>query len=132
MFDNLDVFRMSHAMAVHAGQRQAVAAENVANSDTPGFKARDIAPFSETYRMDQHQIGVHGQKATRTSHINGAYDADVPEPFRDPKGVASPNGNTVSLENEMLKSLNAKRQHDRALAIYRSSMNILRATLSRS
>ena len=132
MFDNLDVFRMSHAMAVHAGQRQAVAAENVANSDTPGFKARDIAPFSETYRADQDKLGVHGQKATRISHINGTVDAEVPEPFRDPEGVASPNGNTVSLENEMLKSLNAKRQHDRALAIYRSSMNILRATLSRS
>ena len=113
-------------------QRQAVAAENVANSDTPGFKARDIAPFSETYRADQDHFGVHGQKATRSNHINGTVDADAAEPFRDPKGAASPNGNTVSLENEMLKSLIAQRQHDRAVAIYRSSMNILRATLSRS
>lgn len=132
MFENLDVFRMSHAMAVHAGQRQAVAAENVANADTPGFKARDIAPFSQTYRAAGDPTGVDAQKATRARHINGSAEANVPEPFRDPDGVASPNGNTVSLENEMLKSLNARRQHDRALAIYRSSMNILRATLSRS
>jgi flagellar basal-body rod protein FlgB len=53
------------------------------------------------------------------------------EPVVDANGAASPNGNTVSLENEMLKSLGAKRQHDRALAIYKSSMTLLRATLSK-
>lgn len=131
MFENLDLFRMSHAMAVHAGQRQAIAAENVANADTPEFKARDIAPFSQIYMMDDAGM-VLGQRATRVNHLHGAVDGQAAAPFTDPDGIEAPNGNTVSLEQEMLKSLNAKRQHDRALAIYRSSMNVLRATLSRS
>ena len=132
MFENLNVFKMAHAMAVHAGQRQAVAAENVANADTPEFKARDIAPFAETYEQNGFSSTTFALKATRGNHLNGGFAQQGAEPFNDPNGISSPNGNTVSLENEMLKSLNAKRQHDRALAIYRSSMNVLRATLSRS
>lgn len=132
MFENLNVFRMAHAMAVHAGQKQAIAAENVANSDTPGFKARDIAAFADTYETANSMSGAFTLKATRESHLNGISSGQQAEPFEDPNGIASPNGNTVSLENEMLKSLNAKRQHDRALAIYSSSMKVLRTTFSRS
>lgn len=132
MFENLDIFRMSHAMAVHAGQRQSIAAENVANADTPEFKAREINSFSETYRNAESGHTQTGHRATRERHLHGRQDTNEAGVFEDPNGVASPNGNTVSLENEMLKSLNAKRQHDRALAIYKSSLGILRQTLSRN
>lgn len=131
MFKNLEVFRISHSMAVHAGQKQAVAAQNVANSDTPEYKARDVAPFAETYRRNASAGGSIGQRATRENHLNGAVSGQMVEPTVDENAIASPNGNTVSLEGEMLKSLDAKRQHDRALAIYKSSLGILRSTLSR-
>lgn len=132
MFEKLEIFRMSQAMAVHAGQRQAIAAENVANADSPEFKARDILPFSEIYGAGSQGKPAHSQRATRANHLHGATSGDRAEPIVDKNGIQSPNGNTVSLENEMLKSLNAKRQHDRALAIYRSSLNVLRTALSRS
>lgn len=132
MFEKLEVFRMSHAMAVHAGQKQAVTAQNVANSDTPDYKARDVVAFSDSYRLDPSNGGWGSQKATRQTHINGAAAGQTPDPIIDEQGIGSPNGNTVSLENEMLKSLDAKRQHDRALAIYKSSLGILRSTLSRN
>ena len=131
MFKNLEVFKISHAMAVHAGQKQAVAAQNVANSDTPEYKARDLAPFAETYKSNASLGDVAGQRATRARHLHGSVGGQIPEPMIDKEAIASPNGNTVSLEGEMLKSLGAKRQHDRALAIYKSSLGILRATLSR-
>ena len=132
MFGNIEVFKMSHAMAVHAGHKQAVTAQNVANSDTPEYKARDVIPFANTYENDSSSIGWHSQKSTRMSHLNGSASGQSPEPIIDPDGIGTPNGNTVSLENEMLKSLDAKRQHDRALAIYKSSLNILRTSLSRT
>ncbi|MEM9575688.1 MAG: FlgB family protein [Pseudomonadota bacterium] len=132
MFGNLEVFKMSYAMAVHAGQKQAVTAQNVANSDTPDYKARDTIPFANTYRNDSSTIGWHSQKSTRATHLNGTASDQMPEPIIDQDGVGAPNGNTVSLENEMLKSLDARRQHDRALAIYKSSINILRTSLRRT
>lgn len=132
MFESLEVFRISSAMARHAGEKQAIAAENVANSDTPEFKARDLTAFAETYMKDVSRAGVQSLKATREQHLHGNIRGEFGDPVIDENGIASPNGNTVSLEAEMLKSLNAKRQHDRALAIYKSSMTVLRATLSRS
>lgn len=132
MFENLEVFKISHAMAVHAGQKQAVAAQNVANADTPEYKAHDVAPFAQTYQDNMANRDVSGQRSTRIKHLNGAPSGSVAAPIVDESSVASPNGNTVSLEDEMLKSLGAKRQHDRALAIYKSSLTILRATLRRS
>lgn len=132
MFGNLEVFKMAHAMAVHAGQKQAVSAQNVANSDTPKYEARAVVPFADTYQNDSSAAGWHSQKSTRGAHLNGVTSGQMPDPIIDKNGVGSPNGNTVSLENEMLKSLGAKRQHDRAMAIYKSSLSILRSTLSRS
>lgn len=132
MFGNLEIFRMSHAMAVHAGQKQAVTAQNVANSDTPDYKAKDVIPFANTYQNDASAAGWLSQKSTRASHIHGASAGQLPEPVVDKESPGAPNGNTVSLENEMLKSLDAKRQHDRALAIYKSSMKILRTAISRT
>jgi len=132
MFDNLDIFKISGAMAVHAGEKQAIAAENVANADTPEYLARDVVPFAETYTQDVTRAGVQSLRATREKHLHGSIEGQFATPVIDEKGIASPNGNTVSIENEMLKSLDAKRQHDRALAIYKSSMTVLRATLSRT
>ena len=47
MFEKLEIFRMAHAMSVHAGARQSVVAQNIANADTPGYAARDVRPFKE-------------------------------------------------------------------------------------
>ncbi|MEP2629214.1 MAG: FlgB family protein [Shimia thalassica] len=131
MFENLEVFKMSSAMAIHAGQSQAVAAENVANSDTPEYKARTMTNFSDAYQTATSMGDTTTQRATRERHMNGSIAGHLGEAIEDEDAIASPNGNTVSLEGEMLKSLGAKRQHDRALAIYKSSLGILRATLSR-
>jgi flagellar basal-body rod protein FlgB len=128
MFENLDVFKISHAMAKHAGQRQAILAQNVANADTPGYGARDIASFKSTYsQADSPNL----QRATRSNHIHGVrQDGSVSS--HEVKTMASPDGNTVSVETEIMKSTEAQRQHSRALAIYKSSLNILRSSLGRT
>ncbi len=114
-------------MATHAGQRQAVVAQNVANADTPGYKARDIKPFAELYRGD----AAAGMRASRAGHLGAATGAGGPWPSFTAEDRTDPNGNSVSVELELLKGVEIKRQHDRALAIYKSSMAILRTSLGR-
>ena len=129
MFQDLNIFRMSHAMAVHAGRRQALLSQNMANVDTPGYRARDLTPFAEAITRDTGATtGV--MKATRSGHYGqgaglgrGAVIAAETE--------ISPNGNGVSIETEMLKAVAVQRQHSRALAIYKSSLTILRTSLGR-
>lgn len=117
MFEGLEIFQLAGAQSRHAAARQAVVAQNIANADTPGYRARDVADFAETWRaMTAEARGGRGELPMRV------IDAGTP---------ASPNGNSVSLELEMLRGIEAQRAHDRALRIYGSAMTILRTSIGR-
>ena len=133
MFQKLGIFQMAHAMASHAGKLQVVAAQNMANADTPGYKAKDLTQFKDTLRTSPTGTG---QRATRSGHLNGI-ERDGPllgqaQVILAETAKTDPNGNSVAIEDEILRAVDAKRQHDRALAIYRSSLNILRTSIGRS
>ena len=126
MFTGLNVFRMAHAMATHAGQRQALVAQNMANADTPGYHARDIESFADAWRAEKS-----GMQATRPGHLGASDGASGRYREIETDTPVDPNGNAVSLELEILRSVEVKRQHDRAIAIYKSHLNVLRASLGR-
>lgn len=127
MFEKLEIFSVAQALAKHGAKRQSVIAQNVANADTPGYRARDMAAFSETYRSTRG----HEMRATRAGHGFGAEpggDVGRIETVYRPD-AASPNGNNVSLEQEIFAAARAKSAHDRALAVYGSAMKILRTSI---
>jgi flagellar basal-body rod protein FlgB len=64
MYQNLSIFQAAGAMAKHAGARQAVVAQNVANADTPGYRAQTIAPFTEVFEKTGLG-GMHGAAALK-------------------------------------------------------------------
>ena len=129
MFQNLAVFDTAYAMATHAGKKQALIAQNVANADTPGYVARDLPSFQDLYAS--RDGGGHMLRATRSGHLHGMADGSVASMVQKDRSFASPDGNTVSLETEMLRGTDAKRQHERALAIYGSALSVLRTSLGR-
>ena len=127
MYQNLELFQTAGAMARHAGSRQAVVAQNIANADTPNFKAMEMASFRDVYDGNV----TRGMNATRPDHLHGKHtafeQADATVSLSEP----APNGNSVSVEDEMLHSVEVSREHSRALAIYRHGMTVLRSTLGR-
>ena len=72
-------------------------------------------------------------KVTRPGHL--AFGAD-PNGFAVREvtalGAESPNGNTVSLEDQMMRAAEVRQSHDMALGVYRKSLDILRASLGRN
>jgi flagellar basal-body rod protein FlgB len=126
MFEKLDLTRMAQSLAAHSGARMAAIAENVANADTPGYKAKDMPAFAEVF-------ADHGgdMRATRAGHLTAAAASSLPKPDLV-RGHDAPNGNSVSLEAEMVKSVEARQSHDMALAIYRATSDVIRASLGRN
>lgn len=116
MFESLKLTAMAQAMAAHAGNRMGLIARNVANADTPGYRALDLPSFSETYD-DLLQRGADG--------FSSAVEPIVA------KGSVEPNGNSVSLEVEMVKAAEARQEQEMALAIYRTASGVIRASLGR-
>ncbi|MBA3910419.1 MAG: flagellar basal body rod protein FlgB [Rhodobacter sp.] len=126
MFDKLDLTRMAQALASYSGSRMGVIARNVANADTPGFKAQDLAPFAEVFAESGGEM-----RATRPGHMEAGSEGTTMVPQRAP-GREAPNGNSVSLEGEMVKSVEARQSLEMALAVYRTSSEVIRASLGRS
>ena len=126
MFDNLEMMRMASGLAKHASVRQATVAQNIANADTPDYLARDVVAFEELYESGTSE----GIRATRAGHLNASDTVDGLRLLEVP-GQSSPNGNTVSLETEMMRSAEVRHQHDMATSIYKTSLDILRTSLGR-
>jgi len=128
MLEKIEIFRMASAMMSHAGTRQTVIAQNIANADTPGYRARDVLSFKEQFQGDDTMPSV---RATRASHLHGTTSLYQAEIFTTDENIQNPNGNSVSLEVEMMKAVDVQREHERAVAIYKSSLGILRSALGR-
>ena len=125
MFEKLEITRMAQAMAAHSGARMSVLARNMANADTPGYKSEDLRSFGDVYADPPLQM-----RASRAGHLHGATDEAATRPFRV-KGSEAPNGNTVSLEGEMVKAVETRQSHEMAMAVYRATSDVLRASLGR-
>ena len=125
---NLSILRLASGLAAHASSRQRVIAENIAHADTPGYRARDVTEFGA---LLDDQPGFDARR-TRPGHIpfgadpNGFVATEVTA-----LGAESPNGNTVSLEDQMMRAAEVRQNHELALGVYRKSLDILRSSLGR-
>jgi flagellar basal-body rod protein FlgB len=117
-------------------ERQKILSQNVANADTPRFTARDIKPIE----FDDILQGANGVLApsvsnlstTNARHINiknsstGDFTA-----FDSPDTEANPSGNTVSLEEEMIKISDTQAQFQAATNLYAKAMSMMRTAIGR-
>jgi flagellar basal-body rod protein FlgB len=126
MFEKLEIMRLAGGLAAHASARQSEVARNVANADTPGYRARDLPSFEEAYRQRLETP----MRATRPGHLTEGEGGASWRPV-DAPDAESPNGNTVSLEDQMVRAAEVRHQHDLALGVYSSTLNILRTSIGR-
>jgi flagellar basal-body rod protein FlgB len=126
MTPDLTLLRLSSQLAAHSAARQTVITENIAHADTPGYRARDIPDFAATL-SDGPGISA---RATRPGHIAFGADANGFEATEIAAiGAETPNGNSVSLEDQMIRGAELRQSHDLALGVYRKTMDILRTSL---
>jgi flagellar basal-body rod protein FlgB len=105
MANSLDQYLGVHAAALDVrARRTELIANNLANADTPGYKARDIDFRQAMARAagDKTTNGVH-LSTTQAGHIGGAASADAATSpdlkFRTPLAPAL-DGNTVDTQLE--------------------------------
>ena len=126
---NLDIFSAATLMAQHAGQRQAIVSQNIANADTPDYRAKDLVPFSE--EIDNHFDEPKWQ-STRQGHFNIPHQAlSASGAVVSDNGYMEPNGNSVSLASEMARAAEIEKQHTRAITVYKHAMQIMRTSLGK-
>lgn len=120
---------MARALIGHAAARQQLLARNVANADTPGYRAQDLADFAFMVESSGSMASAP-MRVTRAAH-NAGLGWGMTARQVEAGGEASPNGNTVSLEGEMFRQAEIGREHKLALTVYESGLRLTRGALGR-
>lgn len=114
------------------GQRQEILSQNISNADTPGYKAKDLKPYSfkEVLRREHAQLNM--VRTDGESHLPGQRKRlrdFLVEDERHPYETA-PNGNSVVLEEQMGKVNETQEAHRLTVELYKKHMNMLRIASS--
>lgn len=121
---DLSFFNLASRRMTWLGARQQVIAQNVANSDTPGFKSQDVTPFADVLRS----TGASGVRTTSSRHIGGLAGtrADGVGLVDDPDAYEmSLDGNSVALEQQTIKATEVTENYRLAAQLYRKGHELL-------
>lgn len=139
----IPVFAMLRNRLGYLSERQKVLAQNVANADVPNYISKDLKPFSfeahvrsqtgQASPVSQSSIGsIQGLSNTQAARIPLPGSAARMRTGGDYKPLDTPgpevtlNGNSVVLEEEMVKITDARMNYDAAIGFYQKSLNLLR------
>lgn len=129
MFDRLEILQLARGLSAYSGARQSVLAENVANANTPGYRARDLPEFANAYRSSAGMVDL---LQTRSGHFAAeSKGSALATPIFDNLQADAP-GNTVSVEHELTRAADIRSDHNRALAVYSASLDVIRAAIGRA
>ena len=110
-------------------ERQRVVAQNVANSDTPGYVARDLKAPTDFAAALRDGGGLR-MVQTSTGHmpIGGPNGPPVARftSRTTPDSETTLDGNSVVVEEQMLKMAESRMAYDAAIGLYQKSMSMLR------
>jgi flagellar basal-body rod protein FlgB len=130
---NVPLFNIVKKRMAWLGQRQEVIAQNIANSDTPKYKARDIKEFrfKELIRKESSNIKM---LTTNSDHRRGQEKrysefgvGDVKLPYE-----TAPNGNSVVLEEQLSKMGESSINYRLTTELYKKHIGMRRSALGRS
>ncbi|MHA1567699.1 MAG: flagellar basal body rod protein FlgB [Alphaproteobacteria bacterium] len=136
-FNDLPMLSMMTKKLTWLSQRTEVLAQNVANADTPGFKARDVkgVDFRKLVAKERGTMAITNvPTVTHAGHLKGTIAAQSSD-FRverspDMNGVSF-DGNTVSAEQQLMKLGETQASHQMTLNLYRKHLSMLRIAIGR-
>ena len=120
---DIGLFRLAERRLAWVDQRQRVLAQNVANANTPGFQARDVAPFATV-------LAGGALSRTSTMHQQGSQDAAAAARARPE--ARSPDGNRVLLEDQLAKVADTAGTQELVLNIHHKYQAMFRIALGRA
>lgn len=124
----------------HLAERQRVIAQNIASSETPGYKAREVAAPSFADLLAQQAGGSPGRPRIAPPRV--ALTAGMAAlGARAPRGGGTildhdvtetkPDGNNVTLEDQLLKMGQIQADFAAMTNLYRKQQNLLKTALGR-
>jgi len=142
MLSGINLFRLADDRMRYLAERQTVLARNIANADTPGYRAQDLAPFTPTVPLAGSTAPMAASAGaplalacTEPGHIAtagaaaGAGSSPVQVVDSKPDYGENASGNDVSIEEQMLKTADVANAFSLASAAYANSVTIMKMAI---
>ena len=122
--------RMSERMG-WLGARQEVLAQNVANADTPHYVPHDMKALKFVDHLNE--VAPIMQARTNAMHMAGpeAQSASVDDQKTKKQYETAPVGNSVVLEEQMVKLADAQASYQLMTNLYRKHVDLFKMALGR-
>jgi flagellar basal-body rod protein FlgB len=114
-------------------KRQEILSQNVAGADVPNFSPRDLKPmdFEATLRQTTASGASASLAITNPRHIKASSSVANYQTEEKHDVAAAPNGNSVSLEQEMIKVADTQAQYQAATNIYAKTIGMMKTAIGR-
>ena len=114
----------------YLNQKQAVLAENVANTDTPGYKQLELKPFTFGDALKQAQVGMD---VTDPRHIIPASMAGAnAQTVKSKDTEENLSGNSVDIEGQMMEVSKTSVDYQTMTAVYHKMIGLFNIAIKGS
>lgn len=127
---DLPLFSMLRTRMQWHQERQRLLSENVANSDTPNYRPRDLAPLE--FGRTTVALASIGLDRTETGHIASSQAASSRfETSRAGGYGIRTAGRSVNLEDEMIKVAANQMDYQAATTLYTRSLGLIKTAIGK-
>jgi flagellar basal-body rod protein FlgB len=126
---DIPLFSMLRTRMQWHQDRQRILAENVANADTPNYRARDLAPPNFEQALAEPAVTLD---RTEPNHIVGEDDGAAFASAGNLHYEVRPGGNAVNHEDEMMKVASNQMDFDAVAALYTRSLALIKLAVGQS
>jgi flagellar basal-body rod protein FlgB len=130
--ENLSLFKAIGARMEYLSQRQRVIAQNIANSDTPGYRPQDLTKVDFGQEL-KNIIGKNNSVSVATSnpkHVAGLNAVENAKEQKQKKTYeVAPAGNAVIMEEQLLNSNNTSSSYNLMTALYQKNIRLLKTSI---
>jgi len=109
-------------------ERQRVLAENVANADTPNYRAKDLTPPDFSHAM---QLALSLDR-TDPAHITAQGGGSAFAADSSGRYAIRPRGNSVTHEDEMMKVASNQMDYEAVASLYTHSLMLIKVAIGKA
>lgn len=132
-FSSLPLFNLMKAKLQYSSERQAILAQNIANADTPNYRAKDIKEPNFKRMLGEQSGQQMTMSMTHPGHVSptgGGTRYRVEE--RASTYEQSPVGNNVVTQEEMMRVAQNQVEYQKVLQMYRKTVSMFKTALGGS
>ena len=111
--------------------RQKVLSQNISNSDTPGYQAKDLKAQSFKDMLSGNRDVSMTLTSTNGSHIQTKETENFKPKTAKGDYEMTPSGNGVVLEDQMMKLAETQIQYQMTTSLYKKHLSMMKSALGR-